>query len=72
MEQCCSEQWQEIIPLEEKSPRTMAEEEKLQELKHCFTLVIGTDYQMQKLVPHWGRSVVPRTVFAAGPLRGLE
>ena len=34
-----------------------AEEEKLDQLKHCFTLVISANYQMQKLIPYWG--IVP-------------
>ena len=42
--QCC-EQWKEIIDLEEKSEKSSAEEEKLDQLKHCFTLVISADYQ---------------------------
>ncbi|MCG8626601.1 MAG: hypothetical protein MJE68_31950 [Proteobacteria bacterium] len=48
------EQWKEIIDLEEKSEKSSAEEEKLDQLKHCFTLVISADYQMQKLIPYWG------------------
>ena len=52
-DQCC-EQWKEIVALEQKSDRNSAEEEKLDQLKHCFTLIISADYQMQKLVPYWG------------------
>lgn len=40
----------------------MAEDEKLQELQHCYTLLIS-DYQMQKLVPHRGRSPQPGSIY---------
>ena len=63
MKERCSEQWQEIVQLETKSPRTTAEEDKLQELKHCYTLLLSADYQMQKLVPHWGHSPQPGSTY---------
>lgn len=46
-----------------KSPRTDAEEEKLEGLKHCYTLLHSADYQMQKLVPHWGQSPQPSSTY---------
>ena len=54
MKDRCCKQWKEIVALEQKSDRSSAEEEKLDQLKHCFTLIISADYQMQKLVPYWG------------------
>ena len=59
MKDRCCEQWKEIIALEEKSDRSPAEAETLDQFKHCFTLVISADYQMQKLVPYWGDSPQP-------------
>ena len=59
MKNWCCEQWKGIIDLEEKSEKSSAKEEKLDQLKHCFTLVISADYQMQKLIPYWGDSPQP-------------
>ena len=59
----CCEQWKEIIALDSKSDRSSAEDERLEQLKHCFTLVISADYQMQKLVPYWGISPQPGSTY---------
>ena len=40
------------IDLEEISKKS-SEEEKIDQLKHCFTLIISADYQMRKSVPYW-------------------
>ena len=61
-EKCC-EQWKEIITLDSKSDRSSAEDEQLRQLKHCLTLVISADYQMQKLVPYWGFSPQPGSTY---------
>lgn len=36
---------------------------RLEQLKHCFTLTISADYQMQKLVPYWGSSPQPGSTY---------
>ena len=59
----CCEQWKEITTLDSKSDRSSAEDERLEQLKHCFTLVISADYQMQKLVPYWGLSPQPGSTY---------
>ena len=61
-EKCCS-QWKEIATLDSKSDRSSAEDERLEQLKHCFTLVMSADYQMQKLVPYWGSSPQPGSTY---------
>ena len=58
----CSQQWSRICELEVKSNKTEAEDE-LSTLKHCFTLLLSADYQMQKLLPHWGRSPQPGSTY---------
>ena len=62
MKEKCSEQWREITLLESKSERNTLENDKLEQLKHCFTLTISADYQMQKLVPFWGSSPQPGSI----------
>ena len=59
----CCEQWKEITTLESKFDRSTAENDWLDQLKHCFTLVISADYQMQKLVPYWGSSPQPGSTY---------
>ena len=54
----CKQQWEEIKQLEAKS-HTAEEDEQLQTLKNTFTLVLSADYQMNKLIPYWGRSPQP-------------
>lgn len=43
--------------------RTEQEKDTLQMLKHNFTAVLNVDYQMQKLVPHWGCSPQPGATY---------
>ena len=43
--------------------RTEEEEDTLTRLKHNFTAVLSVDYQMQKLVPHWGLSPQPGATY---------
>ena len=59
----CCEQWEEITTLESKCDRSSAEDEQLEQLQHCFTLVISADYQMQKLIPYWGNSPQPGSTY---------
>ena len=63
MKEKCCEQWKEITTLDSKCDRSSAEDEQLEQLKHCFTLVISADYQMQKLVPYWGMSPQPGSTY---------
>ena len=53
-EEKCAKQWARICELEVKSSKTEAEKDELSTLKHCFTLLLSADYQMQKLLPYWG------------------
>lgn len=55
----CKSVWKEITELEEKSSLSQTDADKLNALKHQFTLVISADYQQAKLVPHWGRTAQP-------------
>ena len=63
MKQKCCEQWKEITTSDSKSNRSSAEDDRLEQLKHCFTLTISADYQMQKLVPYWGSSPQPGSTY---------
>ena len=63
MKEKCCEQWKEITTLESKADRNTTEDEKLEQLKHCFTLTVSADYQMQKLVPYWGSSPQPGSTY---------
>lgn len=55
MKKKCTQQW-EISEIEAKPSKTQA-------LKHCFTLLLSTDFQMQKLLPYWGRSPQPGSTY---------
>ena len=53
----CKEQWDKIQQLSQESlPSAVSE---MNRLKHSFTLTVSADYQMSKLVPHWGYSPQP-------------
>ena len=54
---------EEIESLQSKPVRTEQEEDTLQRLKHNFTAILSVDYQMQKLVPHWGHSPQPGATY---------
>ncbi len=59
----CSSEWNEIVALEEKS--TLSDDEKVQlaGFNVKFNLVLSADYQMQKLIPYWGRSAQPGSTY---------
>ena len=59
----CKQNWKEITDLETKDSKTDEQEEKLVQLKHCYTAVISADYQMSKLVPYWGLSPQPGSTY---------
>ena len=59
----CKREWEEIDSLQSKPVRTEEEEDTLTRLKHNFTAVLSVDYQMQKLVPHWGLSPQPGATY---------
>ena len=59
----CNQNWKEITDLEAKDSKTDEEEEKLVQLKQCYTAVISADYQMSKLVPYWGLSPQPGSTY---------
>lgn len=46
----------EIAELTAKPSLTDDEEESLATMKCKFVIVISADYQMNKLIPHWGLS----------------
>ena len=54
----CKQQWEDIKELEAKSC-TAEEDEQLHTLRNTFTLILSADYQMNKLMPYWGRSPQP-------------
>ena len=58
MTEKCKEQWSKIKELEAKSC-SADEQATLEDLKHGFNLVLSADYQMNKLLPYWGRSPQP-------------
>ena len=62
-EEKCTQQWARICELEVKSNKTEAEEDELSTLKHCCMLLSSADYQMQKLLPYWGRSPQPGSTY---------
>jgi len=55
----CKSVWKEITELEQKASLSQTDADKLNALKHQFTVVISADYQQTKLVPHWGRTAQP-------------
>ncbi len=60
----CADEWKAITTLESQSPSgTEDQRRQLSAKKHCFTLVLSTDYQMQKLVPYWGQSPQPGSTY---------
>jgi len=59
----CAAEWNEIASLERKGSLTRAEKAKLTRLRNKFTLVICADYQMCKLVPYWGLSAQPGSIY---------
>ena len=49
--------------LERKENRSSEEQQILDGLKHSFPLVISADYQMNKLLSHWGESPQPGSTY---------
>ena len=62
LRQRCRKEWEEIKQLEGQN-RTDEEEQKLATLRHSFTLTMSADYQMSKLVPYWGLSPQPSSIY---------
>ena len=52
-----------IVDLEQVSSHSPEQDDELQQLKHTFTLVLSTDYQMNKLMPFWGQSLQPGSTY---------
>jgi len=55
--------WERICEIEAKPSKTQALEEELSTLKHCFTLLLSANFQMQKLLHYWGRSPQPGSTY---------
>ena len=54
----CQDQWENLVLLEESG-----DSEELECKKHTFTAVLSADYQMSKLIPHWGYSPQPGSTY---------
>ena len=61
--QKCTTQFKRIAELETKETLDSDESEELSVLKLRFDLVISVDYQMSKLLPHWGDSPQPGSTY---------
>ena len=59
----CTQQWTDIVSLEAKENRSQEESDELERLRHNYTAVLSADYQMQKLVPYWGKSPQPGATY---------
>lgn len=59
----CSKQWKTIQKLEKKETLNAREKSELANLRDAFTLLIDADYQMSKLIPHWGYSPQPASTY---------
>ena len=55
----CKTSWKRIEELSNKSELVPEEQEELDRLQHCFSLVLSADFQQSKLVPHWGKTQQP-------------
>lgn len=53
----------EIKEYNDKGSLTQEEREELTIQQHCFTLVISTDYQLSKLIPNWGATEQPESMY---------
>ena len=51
-----------VVDLQSTEP-SPERDEKWQQLKTIFTLVLSADYQMSKLLPYWGRSPQPSSTY---------
>ena len=63
MKERCSTQWKKIVELEQLPSLSSEQSDELQHLKNTFTLVVSADYQMNKLLPYWGRSPQPGSTY---------
>ena len=55
----CKTSWKRIEELSNKSKLVPEEQEELDRLQHCFSLVLSADFQQSKLVPHWEKTQQP-------------
>lgn len=55
----CKQDWKAIITLSSQEELSEASARELHCLRESFMLVISADYQMTKLIPHWGSSDQP-------------
>ena len=51
------------MQLTSRKQPTLREREKLETLKHCFTLTVSADYQQSKLIPSWGKTEQPGSTY---------
>ena len=59
----CAREWKEITSLDEKPDLSEEEAQILESLKNKFNVVVSADYQMRKLVPYWGLSAQPGSMY---------
>lgn len=59
----CVSKWKQIKELEEKTTLSDDEKETLAVAKQGFILVLCADYQQCKLVPFWGMSDQPGSIY---------
>lgn len=55
----CKEDWKTIVDLSSQGELNRASRSELDRLQKSFVLVLSADYQMTKLIPHWGYSDQP-------------
>jgi hypothetical protein len=55
----CKQDWKAIVTLSSQDELSDASSRELEHLKESFMLVVSADYQMTKLIPHWGSSDQP-------------
>ena len=59
----CKKEWKEIMRLTNIKPLSKCDREELERTKHCFTLTISADYQQSKLIPSWGKTEQPGSIY---------
>ena len=55
----CEKNWKAILELISNDTLDVAEEKELEKRQASFMLVLSADYQMTKLIPHWGNTAQP-------------